>query len=298
MKRITLSVVVAIVLTQSQLCLADGAAELIGFFDRLHQAVPHMNVTGTQKLDGRDVVVKRELLIDGQYYVEVKQQEGTDEVIYIANPKYQATISRKADGDWTIDYLSMNNGSQLAGSVTSVFISQVWDPLGVAAMHHDPALVSTESGPQVSEVVFRVADTLPQNSPIHPTSAGSVMRVQPRIGGGFPEVIETTNSVAQGAMKSPFKFSSLVSVAADLALPSVVKAVIVTPTGERRNPATFEWDYSRILDPIDRDRCFLSYYGLPEPGSSNSKWLPWLAFMLVAVVIFVLVRRQLANRES
>ncbi len=226
-----------------------------------------------------------EFLRKNKYYLtteEINDQAG----VRLFNPDYRATIAKGEKESWRIRWLGSDNrisSVTMGGSQNDLFIMQICDPSSVATVLKNLDLATDlkliEGGVGFS---LKIAETLPDHCGIPKEYAGARVRVYGPLD-QYPTKIEILfASASVGPKGDRLEYKSFVEIR-ETRIPTIVMASYIDAfDGESKNPSEYQYDYARFDEPLDTKRCYLSYYGLPEPGGRSDRWR--LLLLLIAVI--------------
>lgn len=209
----------------------------------------------------------------------------------LSNDKYFATLRRRGDGPWNIAYLGTRLGeASQEGTINahSLFMTQICDPGGLATALANEELIASFSPPDTNKeyAEFRIVQELPKDAKMMPAYAGGTIRItgDPT---HYPKRIDVVGVPAPPApLGTRLSYDDFTEVDG-IMLPSVVHTQFLRGLDAPDKETTdFHYDYSHIRDPIDRKKCYFTYYGLPEPGVHND----WpLGKIVVAIGVLLLI---------
>lgn len=231
----------------------------------------------------------------------------------ILNSDYVSTV-KKADAGWAVSELVLNSEEGYARALMSLNGTNTFASFGLvrlvgptygttntslAAVLADPANYDvTGLAPDGGQTRLEIAVD-PQFQPDDP------MRPSKFVVGFNSDHIATLVVVIPeapgGAYTETYSFDDFHRVGTtELPGSIVLKSDLVPPDEEPfRETTTIKFDYSQFDAPFDTDRCYLTYYGLPEPdGVRQSTW-PWYAAGagLVLVAAWLLRKRKEAGQS-
>lgn len=198
--------------------------------------------------------------------------------IYLRNPTYLATIERSGtEGDWYVLHL-VTNGAEGSGSDT-LFGHQICDPGSVVTAVLEDEISSIVRDGE-SKLSVTIKENVGSNSEIHPEHYGATVIIHTSQSGGWPEAVSIRPK--QGLFTN-IAFTKFKEVSAGCKMPVSVKATnIDRASGNSKQTNHYRYNYDRFGSSFDTDRCYLSYYGLPEPYSG-------LGLGRVRLIVFIFI---------
>lgn len=210
----------------------------------------------------------------------------------IANPEYSAALAQNAKEPWRIRWLGNDNSvikEESNSEFSDMFFVHVLDPCSVASVLNDNRLASNlQMLPNQEGYSFTINSALPAQVSVHPAYTGANVRVYGPVD-RFPTRCEIIQTKQHGGLGTRLDYESFVDVKG-ISLPTLVNASFIQKFGESgTSPARYQYDYSKINDRVDTKQCYLTHYGLPEPGkkSTNNLLFEWVFFSLGLILFFV-----------
>jgi hypothetical protein len=251
-------------------------------------------------------IEKGELYESGEYLRQnnfglVYTHQNKEDTAKLSNPKYRATIARRPDESWRIRWLGtheavMNDAE--AVTFDNMFIRQICDVGSVAKILSDRSLVNDlRVLPEGKGLSFRVVSKLPVGCKVLEAYQGAEVRIYGPLN-SFPATCEVLFPSLKVGLGTRLEYKSFVDVKG-VSIPTIVRATFIDAFGgEGKDPSEYRFDYTKIDEPLDMERCYLSFYGLPEPGVRNDRslWFYALSIFILVAVIAIMRARRVQNR--
>jgi hypothetical protein len=281
----------------------EDLGSIRSFWADMELVVRNHNVIHERSVDG-DIYSTGEFLRDEDHLLIVGNREDSS-TVNLANGHYMATIGNRVGESWRIRWIGTSEGvinDGGGGTFANLFIMQICDPGGVATIlkNHDLAsevkFMDNEAG-----YWFTLASSLPEGCGIHPSYANAEVRIYGSLN-QYPtmcEIMERRTSTTK-AVGTRLEYESFVAVRG-IKIPTRVKASTIDNFGGNpRNASLYKYDYSSFDELLNKDRCYLRFYGLPEPSGEGNKSRLLLLIMVVVggLVVLGILRRRGSSTEA
>ncbi len=282
----------------------ESVRECVLSFVKLSQSVVRSwHVSGVERKSESKLSKKSESemsvrsMSDGVFFLaesKIVKDKKTKTTIILANDDYSGTISRFEEQPWSIENLHLRSAVSFRSNIHDAFV-----PLAQFGQGPYELLFAAVSSGEFNErsrehksIVYDVKmKPTTESEPGKPVFAQVQVELERVDGNLFLKRISYDSSATVGTldlvMHTELVFSEW-KLAGDYYLPSrivrdykqldpVKKGVVLVHSFEEKT-----YDYSRIQEPVAKNECYLSHYGLPEPlGVQRWSWL-WLLLAVMA----------------
>ena len=231
---------------------------------------------------------------DGEFSRAFRKRKDGTEVNTLVNSRYLANIYRENNGEWVLHSLALRGSPEFDKGIKAVrendFVQVNFiDLRGIGVLSSHPQWVAAGAGelekplPPGTQITLRVEENIPETE-YGGFLAGGEIRVKNEERNGEPVLVVTRRLPEYGEMTDEY-----------VQWMQVRERLVPTKIVVKKDDKVFqthEYDFSTIDRPLNRSECYLSFYGISEPGRPSSfAWTIGVGVVLGVLVLAGIVWR-------